>query len=167
MLNVGDHTRVDFKLEVGSAQETVTVEATAVAVQTDTGEVSDVITGQQVTQLATNGRSVFSLEALTPGASSIQADFMVPTSAGSDFNVSFNGQRVSHNMWLVDGGEAADRGGGGGLQARPTCRRTPALSLRSGRKEKILGCLHPKPHLRSPSRVGAPVTDRSQGISKA
>jgi len=47
MLNVGDHTRVDFKLEVGSAQETVTVEATAVAVQTDTGEVSDVITGQQ------------------------------------------------------------------------------------------------------------------------
>ena len=120
MLNVGDHTRVDFKLEVGSAQETVTVEATAVAVQTDTGEVSDVITGQQVTQLATNGRSVFSLEALTPGASSIQADFMVPTSAGSDFNVSFNGQRVSHNMWLVDGGEAADRGGGGGADVLPS-----------------------------------------------
>jgi hypothetical protein len=45
---------------------------------------------------------------------------MVPTSAGSDFNVSFNGQRVSHNMWLVDGGEAADRGGGGGADVLPS-----------------------------------------------
>jgi len=119
-LQVGDRTRFDFKLQVGNVQETVTVEANAVAVQTDTGEVSSVVTGQQITQLATNGRSVFSLEALTPGASSIQADFMVPTSAGSDFNVSFNGQRVSHNMWLVDGGEAADRGGGGGADVLPS-----------------------------------------------
>jgi len=119
-LNVGDRSRIDFKLQVGNIQETVTVEANAVAVQTDTGEVSSVVTGQQITQLATNGRSVFSLEALTPGASSIQSDFMVPTSAGSDFNVSFNGQRVSHNLWLVDGGEAADRGGGGGSDVLPS-----------------------------------------------
>ena len=120
VLQVGDRTRVDFQMEVGTTQETVTVEANAVAVQTDTGEVSSVVTGRQLTQLATNGRSVFSLEALTPGASSIQADFMVPTSAGSDFNVSFNGQRVSHNLWLVDGGEAADRGGGGGADVLPS-----------------------------------------------
>jgi len=119
-VQVGDRSRVDFKLEIGNAKETVTVEANAVAVQTDTGEVSGVVTGQQITQLATNGRSVFSLEALTPGASSIQGDFMVPTSAGSDFNVSFNGQRVSHNLWLVDGGEAADRGGGGGADVLPS-----------------------------------------------
>jgi hypothetical protein len=120
VLAVGDRLRVDFKLQVGSAQEQITVEAAAVKVQTDTGEVSGVVTGQQITQLATNGRSVFSLEALTPGASSIQKDFMVPTSAGSDFNVSFNGQRVSHNLWLVDGGEAADRGGGGGADVLPS-----------------------------------------------
>lgn len=120
VLQVGDRLRVDFKLQVGNAQEQVTVEANAVAVQTDTGEVSGVVTGQQITQLATNGRSVFSLEALQPGASSLQADFMVPTSAGSDFNVSFNGQRVSHNLWLVDGGEAADRGGGGGADVLPS-----------------------------------------------
>ena len=72
-LDVNDRTRVDFKLEVGSAQETVTVEANAVTVQTDTGEVSNVITGQQVTQLATNGRSLYSLFALAPGASSLQS----------------------------------------------------------------------------------------------
>src|SRR4029077_18289537 len=58
-LNVADRARVDFRLEVGSAQESVTVEATAVAVQSESGEVSDVITGQQVSQLATNGRSIY------------------------------------------------------------------------------------------------------------
>jgi len=120
VLQVGDRFRVDLALQIGNTKETVTVEANAVAVQTDTGEVSGVVTGQQITQLATNGRSVFSLEALTPGASSIQSDFMVPTSAGSDFNVSFNGQRVSHNLWVVDGGEAADRGGGGGADVLPS-----------------------------------------------
>jgi len=120
VLNVGDRSRVDFQMQVGTAQESVTVEANAVKVQADSGEVSGVITGQQVTQLATNGRSVFELEALTPGASGFQADFQVPTSAGGDFNVSFNGQRVSHNLWLVDGGEAADRGGGGGADVLPS-----------------------------------------------
>ena len=120
VLNVGDRVRVDFQMQVGATQESVTVEANAIKVQSDTGEVSSVITGQQISQLATNGRSVFDLEALTPGASSLQADFQVPTSAGGDFNVSFNGQRVSHNLWLIDGGEAADRGGGGGSDVLPS-----------------------------------------------
>ncbi len=119
-LNVADRARVDFQMQLGSATETVTVEANAAAVQTDTGEVSSVVTGQQITQLATNGRNVFGLEALSPGASSIQADFQVPTASGGDFNVSFNGQRVSHNLWLIDGGEAADRGGGGGAIVLPS-----------------------------------------------
>jgi hypothetical protein len=120
VLNVADHARVDFQMQLGSTTETVTVEANMVRVQSDSGEISDVINGQQITQLATNGRSVFELEALTPGASSIQSDFQVPTSAGGDFNVSFNGQRVSHNLWLIDGGEAADRGGGGGADVLPS-----------------------------------------------
>ena len=120
VLAVGDRLRVDFGLKVGSAQEQVTVEANAITVQSDSGEVSGLITGQQMTQLATNGRSIFQLEGLTPGASGVQADFQVPTSAGGDFNVSFNGQRVSHNLWLIDGGESADRGGGGGSIVLPS-----------------------------------------------
>lgn len=120
VLNVADRARVDFQMQLGAATETVTVEANVAAVQTDTGEVSSVVTGQQITQLATNGRNVFGLEALSPGASSIQADFQVPTASGGDFNVSFNGQRVSHNLWLIDGGEASDRGGGGGAIVLPS-----------------------------------------------
>jgi len=113
-LDVGDRTRVDFSLQVGSAQETVTVEANAVAVQTDTGEVSNVITGQQVTQLATNGRSLYSLFALAPGASSLQMSRIGFTPVSGDSTVSINGERSGHNLQLIDGGENLDRGGSSG-----------------------------------------------------
>ena len=115
VLAVGDRTRVDMKLEIGTAQEHVTVEANAIAVQSESGEVSDLITGQQITQLESNGRSLYSLSTLTPGASSLEADFQVPTPMGGDQNVSFNGQRVAHNLFTIDGAEAADRGGSGSI----------------------------------------------------
>jgi hypothetical protein len=113
-LNVGDRTRIDFKLQVGSAQEQVTVEANAVAVQTDSGEVSNVITGQQITQLATNGRSLYELFALAPGAVSLQSSMIGFTPVSGDANVSINGERAGHNLQLIDGGENLDRGGSSG-----------------------------------------------------
>jgi len=114
VLDVNDRARVDFVMKVGTTQEHVTVEANAIAVQTDTGEVSSVITGQQVTELATNGRSLYTLFALTPGASSIQGDFITPAPVSGDSNVSIDGQRAGHNLQLVDGGENLDRGGSSG-----------------------------------------------------
>jgi hypothetical protein len=111
VLNVDDRTRIDFTLQVGTKQEQVTVEANAVQVQTDTGEVSTVINGKQVAELGTNGRSVYSLYALTPGAASIQGDLILPTPVSGDSNVSINGQRPGHNLQLLDGGENLDRGG--------------------------------------------------------
>jgi Carboxypeptidase regulatory-like domain len=120
VLNVNDRTRVDFKLQVGSTSEQITVEAAAIAVQADNGEISDVITGQQLNQLATNGRSMYSLISLTPGASSGQGDFQTPTPVGGDANVSFNGMRESHNLYLLDGSESSDRGGAGGSDVMPS-----------------------------------------------
>jgi len=119
-LQVGDRARIDFQMQVGTAQETVTVEAIPVAVQADTGEVSQVITGQQITDLSTNGRSFYTFVNLTPGSSSIQGDFQVPTPVGGDANVSFNGQRMSHNIYLLDGGENLDRGGAGTFSVMPS-----------------------------------------------
>jgi hypothetical protein len=113
-LSVGDRLRVDFKLQVGSAQEQVTVEANAVAVQTDSGEVSNVITGQQITQLATNGRSLYQLFALAPGAVSLQSSRVGFTPVSGDSTVSINGERAGHNLQLIDGGENLDRGGSSG-----------------------------------------------------
>jgi len=120
VLAVGDRTRVDFKLTLGTATEQVTVEAAAIAVQADSGEVSDVITGQQLSLLSTNGRSMYSLISLTPGASSGQGDFQIPTPVGGDANVSFNGMRESHNLYLLDGSESDDRGGAGGSDVMPS-----------------------------------------------
>ncbi len=119
-LAVGDRARHDFKLEVGSAQEQVTVEAAAVGVQTESGEVSNVITGNQVEALATNGRSIYSLVNLTTGSSSLQMDFQTPTPVGGDAMVSFNGQRSGHNLYMLDGGEDLDRGGAGNFSVMPS-----------------------------------------------
>lgn len=112
-LAVADRLRIDFAMKVGAQQEKVTVEATAVAVQTDSGEVSNLITGQQVSQLATHSRSLYELFALAPGASSIQNNTSF-TPVSGDSNVSINGQRAGHNLQLIDGGENLDRGGSSG-----------------------------------------------------
>jgi hypothetical protein len=93
-LNVGDRRTVDVNLEIGSTTESVVVQAEAIQVQNESGEVSNVITGQQVTQLATNGRSLYTLTALIPGASSNMSDFQSPTPVGGNSTVSFNGLRT-------------------------------------------------------------------------
>ena len=119
-LNVGDRRTVDIKLQVGSTSESVVVEANAIQVQTESGEVSSVITGQQVTQLATNGRSLYTLTALIPGASSNMSDYQSPTPVGGNATVSFNGLRQSHNLYMIDGGEDLDRGGSGNISVMPS-----------------------------------------------
>ena len=119
VLQVGDRARVDFQMQVGAATETVTVEAAAIRVQTDTGEVSNVMTGQQLSQLAVNGTSLFQLAALAPGASNDITNYKdVPV--GGDTSVSFNGQRTAHNVFMVDGGENYDRGCGGCVTTAPS-----------------------------------------------
>ncbi len=119
-LNVGDRRTVDIILQVGSTTESVIVQADAVQVQSESGEVSDVITGQQVTQLATNGRSLYTLTALIPGSSSNMSDYQSPTPVGGSSTVSFNGLRVSHNLYMIDGGEDLDRGGSGNISVMPS-----------------------------------------------
>src|ERR1700724_1691261 len=118
-LQVGDRSRIDFQMQLGGAQETVTVEANAVRVQTDSGEQSNVITDQQMSQISINGRSIYQLAQLTPGASS-QINGFVNTPVGGDSNVEFNGMRQNHNIYLLDGGEDDDRGGAGGMSIAPS-----------------------------------------------
>jgi hypothetical protein len=117
ILQLGDRRRLDFQMEVGAATTTVTVESQSapVAVQTDSNEISTVLTGEQVSQLETNGRSLYELVNLVPGASSGQVDFQVPTPMGGDQTIQFNGQRIAHALYTIDGGEAADRGGSGAI----------------------------------------------------
>ncbi|HLZ42337.1 MAG TPA: TonB-dependent receptor [Candidatus Sulfotelmatobacter sp.] len=120
VLQVGDRMRVDFQLQVGGSAETVSVEANALTVQSDTGEVSNVIDGSQIEGLSVNGRGIYQLAALAPGASS-QIDVTAPnTPVGGSAGVEFNGLRQNHNIYLLDGGENDDRGGAGGMSIAPS-----------------------------------------------
>ncbi len=125
VLQVGDRFRLDFQMQIGGVQEVVTVEADPIRVQTDSGEQSSVITGQQISQIAVSGRSMYQLAALVPGASSQiggggMSSGEVNTPVGGDASVEFNGLRQNHNIYLLDGGEDDDRGGAGGMSIAPS-----------------------------------------------
>jgi len=121
ILTVGDRVRVDFQMQMGGSQETVTVEANALHVQTDSSEVSTLVNSKQITELATNGRTIYSYVVLTPGASALNGDSQLPVPVGgASGNISFNGNRAGHNLYLLDGGENSDRGGAGSSSVLPS-----------------------------------------------
>ena len=115
VLSTAQTLRADVQLEVGAESQSVTVEANALQVQTDTNEVSSLITGQQVLELATNGRNLVSLAAAGTGVTNQLPAFNGVTAQGSSATINFNGMRYDHNNWMVDGGEVYDRGSGGRL----------------------------------------------------
>jgi hypothetical protein len=119
-LNVNDTVRADASLQVGETQESITVEANALQVQADSNEVSQTVTAAQVADLATNGRNILQLAALVPGAASQMPDFDSPMAQNQNRAISFNGQRSDHNNWIINGGEAYDRGGGGIMIVSPS-----------------------------------------------
>jgi len=119
-LDSNDTVRIDAVLQIGQVSESVTVAADAVKVESDSSEVSDLISGKQVAQLAINGRHLAALAILTPGASSDLPDFNLPVSVNGSTNISFNGQRPEHNVWMIDGGENYDRGCGGCVTMMPS-----------------------------------------------
>jgi hypothetical protein len=112
--------RQDFKLVVGSETETITVQADALQLQSETSEVSNLITGEQVTQLATNGRNVVSLAALGLGVSNNLPAFGGVNALTAANGLSFSGTRSTHNIYLLDGGELNDRGCGGCFSSLPS-----------------------------------------------
>src|SRR5579859_4594085 len=119
-LNVSQTLGADVKLTIGAESQEVTVTADALQVQVDSNTVSTLISGDQVTEIATENRNFAALAALGLGVSSNLPDSNTPTSVASNFSISVNGLRQSHNIWLIDGGEADDRGGAGGMDIMPS-----------------------------------------------
>jgi hypothetical protein len=120
VVNISASFRVDISLTVGSETQTVTVQADALAVQSDSNVISTLINEQQITELATNGRNVVALAALGLGVSGNLPDSNMPTSVGANFAISFNGLNQAHNIWMLDGGEQYDRGSGGKMSMMPS-----------------------------------------------
>jgi hypothetical protein len=110
VLNVADDRAIDFVLAPGGVNEEVRVVAESTPVKTVGGDVSGVITGQQVRELPLNGRNFLQLATLMPGVSA--PDFLNVKDkgllGGSDLSVS--GSAVTANMWTVDGANNNDVG---------------------------------------------------------
>ncbi len=120
VVNVAQTLEQNVSFTVGSESQTVTVQADALQVQTETSEVSTLISGEQVRQLATNGRNVVQLAALGLGVSNNLPSFGGIDALTSANGISFNGQRTTHNVYLIDGGEQNDRGCGGCFMNLPS-----------------------------------------------
>ena len=119
-LNVSQTLAQEVKLTIGAETVNVSVTADALQVQAESNTVSNLITGEQVTEIATENRNFTALAALGLGVSSQLPDNNTPTSVASSASISVNGLRESHNIWLIDGGEADDRGGAGGMDVMPS-----------------------------------------------
>ena len=96
-LNVQDHIEQNFRLQIGSVAESVTVEASAQQVDTTDAAVSTVVDRQFAENLPMNGRSFQTLIELTPGV------VLTPSSGYDSGQFSVNGQRAASNYWMVDG----------------------------------------------------------------
>lgn len=118
--NVAQTVEAEVTLAVGSQGQTITVAADALQVQSQTSEVSTLISGEQVSQLATNGRNITSLAALGLGVSNNLPPFGGVNALTASNNISFNGARQTHNIYMIDGGEQNDRGCGGCFMNLPS-----------------------------------------------
>ena len=110
VLRVADEFSIDFELAAGNVTDTVNVVASATPVRVLGGDVSGVITGEQVRELPLNGRNFLQLATLMPGVSA--PDFLNVKDkgllGGSDLSVS--GSDVTANLWTVDGANNNDVG---------------------------------------------------------
>ena len=103
-VQVGARLRVDMQMAVGQITEKVEVTAQAPLVETDTSQRSQVITGEQMRELALNGREYSALALLSTGVR--QSALNKSSSANGTpregaFNV--NGLRSTFNNFLIDG----------------------------------------------------------------
>jgi hypothetical protein len=120
IVNVAQTLEENIALAIGSSSQTVTVEADALQVQTETNEMSTLISGQQVQQLSTNGRNIVQLAALGAGVANNLSSFGGINALTSSNGISFNGMRTTHNVYLLDGTELNDRGCGGCYMVLPS-----------------------------------------------
>ncbi len=103
-VQVAARLRVDLQMAVGQLSERVVVTGASPLVETDTSQRSQVITGEQMRELALNGREYSALALLSTGVR--QSALNKSSSANGTpregaFNV--NGLRSTFNNFLIDG----------------------------------------------------------------
>jgi len=99
-VTVNARQRVDFSLQVGQVNETITVTEGVIAVESDSTDRGLIVSRRQITELPLNGRNYADLALLATGVRRSDYAFANPPREGS-FNV--NGQRSIFNNFLMDG----------------------------------------------------------------
>jgi hypothetical protein len=94
-LQVASDVRIDFVLQPGDTQQTVTITAEAPLVDSTSAVLGGTLTNQQINDMPLNGRNFMGLLQLRPGVSI--------TPGGGKWSQSTNGLRVDHNVYIVDG----------------------------------------------------------------
>jgi hypothetical protein len=153
---VGQRRPVDVILAAGRIDESVTVTADTVAVETSTPTASSTFNKEQLTELSVNNRNFVQLVTLAPGVTSNLSDQVYvgttnPDGQANVVSISVNGSRSSQNTFTVDGADITDRGSNLTIQAYPSldsiCNYRvlrslyPAESGRSGGGQvNLVGC---------------------------
>ncbi len=96
------NVRLDAHLQIGTANESVTVEAAGTTIDTRSATIGTVIENKLVEELPIDGQNVVALSALLPGVSGVNAPTTFTNDTGGPtYNVS--GSRNNQNLFLFDG----------------------------------------------------------------
>jgi hypothetical protein len=98
-LNVQDRLAVDLTLQPGSITETIEVSAHAVALQTESSDLGQVVDSRRIATLPLNGRNYAQLAQLGVGVAPSEPGSRV----SSTYGFSANGARALQNNFLLDG----------------------------------------------------------------
>ncbi len=115
-LTVNQVLGIDVVLEIGAETQTITVEAAAPLVNTEEGRVSALVSSSEVQNMPLNGRNIYQLMQLAPGAINSTDINLETSNGGSQTNV--NGARANFNGFLLDG--VANKGLSGGSNSQPS-----------------------------------------------
>lgn len=110
IVHVATTTTVDAQLQLGSVTETITVQANALQVQTDSAALGATVDGTQVRELPLNGRNFVQLTQLQPGVSAANGFQNTGKGLNGGVDMSVNGNPTTNNLFLVDGVSNNDTG---------------------------------------------------------
>jgi hypothetical protein len=106
-INVDQIVRADFDLTVGDVSAVVEVESGAVALDSETASIGQIVSQRQVTQLPLNGRNFLQLLFLSAGAVETNGE-QGTMRQGAGNAISINGSRPTSNNYLLDGTSNTD-----------------------------------------------------------
>jgi len=107
VVRVGTVTSGNEKLTVGSAAETVEVNAGSIQVNTEQVGVAGVVTKEQIDTLPINGRNILDIAQVQPGVILQSGQTFDPTKSGYSA-ISVNGQNGRSTRVLLDGQDISD-----------------------------------------------------------